>query len=131
MTLELVTVDEAREQIRGDSADNAWLTIWVPAITEAVRSWLKNDDRLYVPMRDEDGEVIIDSSGEPIPEIDSNGPIVNPLVKAAILVELASQYRCREGEADNAVSPDNGQYGYVLCAAATSLLRALRKPTVA
>jgi hypothetical protein len=55
---------------------------------------------------------------------------VNPLVKAAVLIELASQYRYREGEGENAVPQDNGQYGYILSAAATGLLRGLRKPTV-
>jgi hypothetical protein len=136
--LELVTQAEAIAQLRldeGDSTgspDGPWLSIWIPAISEAVRSWLKDDARLYVPARDENGDVMVDSSGEPVPELDSSGdPTVNPIVKGAVLVELASQYRYREGEGSNAVPQDNVQYGYTLSAAATSLLRGLRKPTVA
>jgi hypothetical protein len=134
--LELVTQAEAIAQLRLDDGDSngspdaPWLAIWIPAVSEAVRSWLKSDDRLYVPMRDADGGIVVDSAGEPVPEEDSSGPVVSPLVKGAVLVELSSQYRYREGEGTNAVPQDNGQYGYILSAAATSLLRGLRKPTV-
>jgi len=49
----------------------------------------------------------------------------------AVLVEIASQYRYREGEGkDNVVTPDAG-YGYVLNKASTALLVPLRKPTLA
>lgn len=128
--MELVTVDEALAQIRGDAeADTPWLELWIPIVSEAVRDWLKDDWRLYVLLRDSNGDVITDSDGVPIPEEDSDGPVVNPAVKGAVLLELASQYRFREGEGDNRMESHQG-YGFILSRAATAILTALRKPTV-
>ena len=130
--LELVTIDDAREQMRLDSADNdPWVHLAIQGVSEAVRMWLKDDWRLYLPERDSAGDVVLDSSGAPIPAEDSDGPIVHPTVRLAVLVELSSQYRFREGEGkDNVVTPDAG-YGYVLNKASTALLAALRRPTAA
>lgn len=130
--LELVAIEDAREQLRLDSADNdPWLEIAIPAISEAVRLWLKEGWRLYLPARDSGGAVIVDSDGNPVPAEDINGPIVHPTVRLAVLVELSSQFRFREGEGtDNVVTPDAG-YGYVLNKASTALLTPLRRPTVA
>lgn len=129
--LELVTVDEAIEHIRGDEeADEAWLEMAIPAISEAVRSWLKDDRRLYAPARDSDGEVITDSNGDPVPDTDDLGPIVHPSVKIAVLIEIANQYRFREGEGDTRMEAHEG-HGYTLSRVATSILTGLRKPTIA
>ena len=77
------------------------------------------------------GEVARDSSGATIPAEDSNGLIVQPVVRGAILLELASMFRFREGEGkDNEVAQWHG-YGYVLNKASTALLAPLRKSTVA
>lgn len=128
--MELVSVEDALLQIRGDAdADSAWLQVWIPVVSEAVRSWLKDDWRLYVHAVDSDGNVITDSDGDPIPVEDSDGPLVNHLVRAAVLLEIASQYRFREGEGDNRVEANEG-YGYSLSRGATALLAGLRKPTV-
>lgn len=122
--MEFVTIEEARAQIRIDTAaDDAWLTLWIPAIEGAVRSWLKDEWRLYV------SSGVEDSNGNPIPEEDSNGQVVQPMVKAAVLVELAQQYRFRDGTGATPV-PSHWGHGYVLGAGATSLLVALRKSTV-
>lgn len=130
--LELVTVDDAREQLRLDSSDNdPWVHIAIQGVSEAVRAWMKDDWRLYLPARDSSGDVVVDSDGDPVPAEDSDGPIVHPTVRLAVLVELASQFRFREGEGkDNVVTPDAG-HGYVLNKASTALLSALRRPTVA
>lgn len=57
--------------------------------------------------------------------------VVQPAVKGAVLLELASQYRYREGEGqDNIVAEWHG-YGYVLNKASTALLAPLRKSTLA
>lgn len=134
MTLELVTVEEARAQLRldADSAggpDDVWLDIFIPAISNAVALWLKDSWRLYVPELDSAGEIVTDSSGDPVPSEDSSGPILQPAVRAAVLVELASQYRFREGEGDNRVDPSEG-HGYALSKTATALLTGLRRSTV-
>jgi hypothetical protein len=135
--LELVTIDDARQQLRldeGDSgggADDGWLALAIPGVSEAVRTWLKDDWRLYLPELDSDDAVITDTDGDPIPAEDTNGnPITHPTVRMAVLLELASQFRFREGEGDNVVPADAG-YGYTLSKGATALLAGLRKPTVA
>lgn len=130
--LEFVTPEDAREQLRIDSdADDSWLAIWIPAVSASVAAWLKQEWRLYILQRDSSGEVATDSSGMPLPALDSDGlPIVQPAVIAATLLELASQYRYREGEGDNVVPSDAG-HGYVLSRAATAQLAPLRRTTVA
>jgi len=141
MSFELVTIEDARAHLRldyesdsdGDThgPDDPWLQTAIPAISEAVRGWLKDDWRLYLPARDSTGAVVLDSNDDPVPAEDSNGdPIVHPTVRLAVLVELASVFRFREGEGkDNVVTPDAG-YGYVLNKASTALLTPLRRPTV-
>lgn len=130
--LEFVTTADAREQLRIDSdADDRWLAIWIPAVSASVAAWLKQEWRLYVLQRDSNGEVVTDSSGVPLPVLDSDDlPVLQPTVIAATLLELASQYRYREGEGDNAVPADAG-HGYVLSRAATAQLAPLRRTTVA
>ena len=128
--MDLCTLEEARSHIRTDSdADDAWFAVWIPAISQAVMSWLKDDWRAYEPSLDSEGNVIEDSNGDPIPAEDSNGPIVKPMVRAAVLIELAQQYRFRDGSGAAAV-PSHWGHGYVLGAGATSLLTSVRKTTV-
>ncbi len=130
--LEFVTPEDAREQLRIDSdADDSWLALWIPAVSASVAAWLKQEWRLYVLQRDSSGEVVRDSSGTPLPVLDRDDqPILQPAVIAATLLELASQYRYREGEGDNVVPSDAG-HGYVLSRAATAQLAPLRRTTVA
>lgn len=130
--LEFVTQADAREQLRIDSdADDRWLAIWIPAVSSSVAAWLKQEWRLYVLQRDSSGDLVTDSSGVPLPVLDSDDlPILQPAVVAATLLELASQYRYREGEGDNVVPADAG-HGYVLSRAATAQLAPLRRTTVA
>ena len=132
---ELITIEEAREHLRldadsGGGPDDGWLSIFIPAVSEAVALWLKESWRLYEPTRDTDDNVILDSDGNPVPVLDSDGePVVRWVVKAACLVELEGQYRYRAGEGNVAVPQAAGQ-GYVLGKAATALLSAIRRPTV-
>lgn len=132
--LELVSFEDAKHQLRIDDDDDShdeWLALFIPAVSEAVASWLKDRWRLYLPARDSDGEVVLDSDEIPVPAEDSNGdPIVHPIVRAAVLIELASQFRFREGEGDNRVEAHEG-HGYTLSKTATALLSGLRKSTVA
>lgn len=135
MALELVTVEQARAHLRldADSAggpDDLWLQDAIPDVSDAVALWLKDEWRLYVIERLPDGEPVLDSSGEPVPAVDSSDlPIVRPAVRRAVLLELASQYRFREGEGDNVVPADAG-HGYVLSKGTTALLAPLRRSTV-
>lgn len=129
---ELVTVAEAKLHLRADTADEAWLAIFIPAISEAVLNWLKDEWRAYVPELDVDGNPVEDSNGDPIPAVDSDGDMTPKWsVKAAVLIELANVFRFREGEGkDNVVTPDAG-HGYVLNKTSTALLTPLRKSTIA
>lgn len=136
--MDLVSVADARVQLRlddfnsGGGADDAWLAIWIPGVSAAVASWLKDEWRLYVPALDSAGDVIRDSAGDPIPALDSAGlPTVLPIVRVATLVELASQFRFREGEGKDNVVPADAGHGYILSKGATAILSRLRKSTVA
>jgi hypothetical protein len=115
----------------GISPDDPWLDIWIPAVSEAVRRWLKDDWRLYEPEMDSAGEVVRNSDGDPVPALDSSGnPTPLAAVKAACLIELERQYRFRGGDGAADVPSDAG-WGYVLGKGATMLLAPLRRTTVA
>ncbi len=119
----LVTLEQARVHLRIDhDADDAWLNVMIPAVSEAVLLWLKDPMRAY--------ETILDSSGDPVVVEDSNGPITRPVVRSAVLLEVATQYRYREGEGAPQ-APEHWGHGYTLSPGATSLLTPLRRPTVA
>ena len=128
---DLVTIADARAHLRLDStADDAWLAIFIPATSDAVARWLKDWWRLYVTEVDANYVPILDSSGDQVPVVDTSGHYeVKPTVRAAVLVELASQLRFRDGDGVATVPADGG-YGYTLCNAATALLSPLRKSTV-
>lgn len=128
---DLVGMQDARDHLRIDNdADNSWLMMWIPAISAAVLSWLKDEWRQYVLATDADGNVLLDSNEIPIPLEDGDGePLINPLVSAACLVELSQQYRFRDGSGAASV-PSHAGHGYVLGTGATSLLNGLRKTTV-
>lgn len=127
----LVSTDEARAHLRIDTvADDPWLKLWIPAISQAVLSWIKSPSRAYEPQTDSNGKVIVDSNGDPVPMRDSDGKqIIKPMVKSAVLVELAQQYRFRDGSGAAAVPPHAG-HGYILGAGATALLTGVRRSTV-
>ena len=109
----LVTIDQAKSHLRIDGDyDDPWLGMMIPAVSQAVLLWLKDESRAY------DGT-------------DSNDdPVVKPVVQSAVLIEIASLYRFREGERVASV-PANWGHGYTLSLGATSLLTPLRKSTVA
>lgn len=134
--LELVTIEWVREQTHeiadsDGSPSDTWFGMWIPVISQAVALWLKDEWRLYVPLRGSSGEIVRDENGDPLPQTDDSGsPVPQPIVMGAVALEVASQMRYREGEGkDNVVTPDAG-YGYVLNKASTALLTPLRRPTV-
>jgi len=121
--MNLVTIDEARAHLRIDGdIDDAWLSSAIPAISQAVLLWLKDEARAYQPEIDSNGDVAVDSNDEPV-------LMVRPIVRMATLVELATLYRYREGEGNTGV-PQHWGHGYTLSVGATALLTPLRKSTV-
>lgn len=129
--LELVSKAEAIVQANLDSADDAWLELWIPIVSESIAGWLKQPWRLYVLARTADGKLVLGDDGLPVATLDEEGnPVVHPSVRGAALLELSSQFRFREGEGDNTVDPASG-HGHVLSRGATVLLTPLRRPTVA
>ena len=129
---DLVTKAEAYAQLRiDDTAHDAWLSIWIPAVSQAVLNWLKDEWRAYDPELDADGNPVLDSAGDEIPLVDTAGNMTPRWsVKAAVLLELASQFRFRDGSGKDNVVPADAGHGYVLNKASTALLAPLRKPTV-
>lgn len=135
---DLITREQAYEHLRLDydsdgSADDAWLDVFIPAVSDAVARWVKDSWRLYLPELDSFGDPVLDSDDNPVPLLDSDGePVVKPVVRAACLLELASQYRFREGEGRENAVPSHEGYGHGLTSkAAVALLTTIRKPTVA
>lgn len=135
---DLITRADAYAHLRCDtdssgSPDDAWLDVWIPAVSAAVRSWLKDDWRPYVSELDSSGAVLLDSSGDPAPALDSAGEFaVHPLARAACLIELERQYTNRAASgADQTDVPADFGNGYTLGRGATALLTGLRKTTVA
>lgn len=127
----LVDIHEARDHLRVDSyADDNWIELMILAVSGAVLAWLKESWRAYEPALDSNGDAITDSNGDEIPALDASGEMTpKPMVKAAVLVELAQHYRFRDGSGAAAV-PQHWGHGYTLGVAATSLLSSLRKSTV-
>lgn len=123
--MNLVSLQEAEAHLRLDNdAETSWLSVFIPVVSGAVAAWLKDSWRLYVPSD------FVDSQGNPIPAEDSQGvKFVDPVVKGAVLIELAQQFRFRDGSGAAAV-PSHAGHGYVLGAGATSMLSGLRRSTV-
>src|SRR6185437_15354997 len=71
--VDLVTKDQAKAHLYiDDDSHDAWLDVFIPAMSEAVLIWVKDVTRVYV-----------DPLADPL--------VVRPVVVAAVLVELASQ----------------------------------------
>lgn len=125
----LVSLQEAYEHLHiDDDAHDSWLNMMIPAVSQAVLLWLKDDWRAYEIELDESGDVVM-KDGKPKPRLDEEDkPITKPIVKAAVLVELAAQFRFREGDAPQV--PAHWGHGYTLGIGATALLTPLRRTTV-
>ena len=135
---DLVTKAEAFDHLRFDTdintgPDAAWLDVWIPGVSAMVIDWLKDLWRVYVTEVGTDGKNVLDSNGDPIIVIDSNGDMTpRPQVKVAMMIELAWQNRFRDGDGEHTATGDlySGRYGYTLSKGATSVLSGLRKSTV-
>lgn len=131
--IEYVTLTEASDHLRRDTSDDDNdLALKILGASAAVRNYLKQDWRAYVPAVDANGDVVVDSNGDPVPDEDSNGKIVRPEVKVAVLQMIGEMYKYREGEQTGRIDAGRTSlyYGY-LPVAVIALLYPLRKPAVA
>lgn len=127
---DLVTKQQAFDHLRFDTdiatgPDARWLDTWIPVVSGAVLDWLKDEWRAYVPLVESNGPVI-DSNGDPVPS-----DVVLPQVMGAVLLELESMNRFRDGGGKDNVVPSDAGWGYMLNKASTAILAGRRKPTVA
>lgn len=115
----LITLEQAQQNLRiepggsGGNADDADLTLKIEAASCAIATYVKRTDSLYIPELDSSGQIVRDSSGYPVPALDSSGvATVRPDVQAACLLLVGTYYKQREAEQDGAIDPQYG-YGYL------------------
>lgn len=127
----LVTLAQASAHLRRDTSDDdADLTLKIEAASGTVLNYLKGKRYLYVPEYDSDGDVVLDSDGYPVPELDSDdAPVVRQEVKTATLIMVGELYKNREAEQGGAIDAQFG-YGY-LPRSVVALLYPLRDPALA
>ncbi len=119
----MITVEDCKLHCRVDhDADDAWFETMIEVVSQAVELWLGEKERMY--------ELYEDSNGDLVPVVDSSDlPVLLPIVRGAMLIEISMQYKSREG-GDQASIPAHWGHGYVLGLGATSLLTGLRKSRV-
>jgi hypothetical protein len=120
-----VTLARAKQHLNMDhDLDDPLIEAYIGAASEAVKNYLKSASP-YDVERDSNDDPVLDSSGDPIYAVDSNGgKIVRYAVQAATLLQLGFLYKDRDENADGAYD-----MGY-LPKPVTALLYPLRDPAL-
>jgi hypothetical protein len=120
-----VTLARAKQHLNMDhDLDDPLIEAYIGAASEAVKNYLKSASP-YEVERDSNDDPILDSSGDPIYAVDSNGDkIVRYAVQAATLLQLGFLYKDRDENAGEAY-----QMGF-LPKPVTALLYPLRDPAL-
>jgi hypothetical protein len=125
----LVTLEDAKNHLLiyfTDSKTDSDLTLKIKAASGAVLNYLKNRKNLYQPEIDQDGYPILDSKGDQIYLLDSQGErIIRDEVRSATLILIGYFFRDRDGQEGDKWAP-----GF-LPAPVTALLYPLRDPALA
>lgn len=131
----LVTLEQASEHLRRDTNDDDNdLTLKIHAASAAIQNYLKDPLLAFQYLKDENGVLILDSSGLPELEIDSSGNYIpRPEVQIATLIVIGVMYADRDGK--EYVDPRSGggleRLGNMsLPKAVHWLLDPIRKPTL-
>lgn len=121
-----VTLARGKQHLNMDhDSDDVLIEAYIGAASEAVKNYLKSASP-YEVERDSNDDPVLDSSGDPVYEVDSSGDkIVKSVVQAATLLQLGFLYKDRDENADSAY-----QMGY-LPKPVTALLYPLRDPACA
>lgn len=122
-----VTLAQAKRHLYildDETADDALITALIGAASGAVKGYLKSASP-FQPVLDSNYDAEVDSNGDVIYEVDSNGKVVRAEVEQATLLLIGYFYKNRDDNPDAAFDR-----GY-LPAPVTALLYPLRTPTVA
>jgi hypothetical protein len=125
--IQFVTLQEASDHLRRDTDDDDNdLLLKIKASSGAVQNYLKKSYAAYYWQEDTNGDTLLDSAGDPIPQLDTAGdPIVREEVKLATLYLIGVMYKDRDGQESQKWS-----FGY-LPTPVLSLLYPLRDPAMA
>lgn len=125
--MNLVTLQEAKDNMYVTfSASDTDIKLKIAAASGAVLNYLKGRSKLYVIETDSDGVEMLDSSGDPVYERDSQGKrLIRSEVKQATLILVGIFFRDRDG-----AEADKWEPGF-LPRPVTALLYPLRDPAVA
>lgn len=123
----LVTLEEAKDHLFIDfNTFDADISLKIKSASKMVVNYLKSRKNLYVIELDQDGDPVLDSQGDVIYELDSQGDrIIGDDVKHATLILLGILYRDRDG-----VEAADWRPGF-LPAPVTAILYPLRDPALA
>ena len=121
-----VTLTTAKMHLGMDhDDDDSLIQIYINAASAAVKNYLKSSLPFEVE-RDGVGNVVLDSSGDPVLIVDSSGTyVIRSEVVSATLILIGHFYKDRDNNADGAFEP-----GY-LPKPVTALLYPLRDPASA
>lgn len=125
-----VTLEQAKRQLEMDHDDSdSLITSYVSAASKAVKNYLKSASPFEIE-RDAHYNPVLDSSGDPIYVIDSQGDmVVAAEVQQATLLLVGFLYKDRDENGNTSIGGGFGE-GY-LPKPVTALLYPLRDPALA
>lgn len=123
----LVTLEQAKDNLLIDfNTYDTDIRLKISSASGMVLNYLKSRKNLYVLRVDDDGEPLLDSQGDVIYELDSQGArIVRDEIKHAVLILVGMFFRDRDG-----VEAKDWAPGF-LPAPVTAILYPLRDPAIA
>jgi hypothetical protein len=127
--MRLISLEYAKHHLYVDhDEDDSYIGSLIDAASNAVLDYLKGNP-VGQPMRDEQGRIMVDSSGDTIYQYDSSGLVISAPIRQATALLVGEFYKNREAEQQGDI---NNQYGYgYLPRPVTALLYPYRTPSLA